>query len=251
MQILFINITKSQEEKEGFSLSIPKYLQEWEENSTFAVELPLLPYMKTEILPQESSRAEAFDLWMSSPVPMVTFIKTLNVSRLVKISKRRDMKFNMLMCWCIGKAASEIEEFNTLPVGKKLFHYDELAVNVIVKNCEGGIDSCDVPLMEDLSQFNQQYLQLTKQAAESCTSTAMENSMVIGTSAMIQTELDGIVNQYSGLFNNPFLAWGKYKRRLFKTKLPVSLQFHHVQMDGAQAALFLEKVQQEIDELPF
>ena len=68
---------------------------------------------------------------------------------------------------------------------------------------------------------------------------------------MIQTELDGIVNQYSGLFNNPFLAWGKYKRRLFKTKLPVSLQFHHVQMDGAQAALFLEKVQQEIDELPF
>ena len=208
-------------------------------------------HMKTEIIPQESSRAEAFDLWMSSPLPMVTFIKTLNVSRLVKISKRTDMKFNMLMCWCIGKAASKIEEFNTLPVGKKLFHYDELAVNVIVKNCEGGIDSCDVPFMEDLSQFNQQYLQLTKQAADSCMSTALENSMVIGTSAMIQTELDGVVNQYSGLFNNPFLAWGKYKRRLFKTKLPVSLQFHHVQMDGAQAALFLEKVQHEIDELPY
>ncbi len=161
------------------------------------------------------------------------------------------MKFNMLMCWCIGKAASEIEVFNTLPVGKKLFHYDELAVNVIVKNREGGIDSCDVPFMEDISQFNQQYLQLTRQAAENCTSTAMENCMAIGTSAIIQTELDGIVNQYSGVFNNPFLAWGKYKRRLFKTKLPVSFQFHHVQMDGSQAALFLEKVQQEIDELPF
>ena len=207
--------------------------------------------MKTEILPEESSRAEAFDQWMSSPIPMVTFFKTLNVSRLVKISKRTGMKFNMLMCWCIGKAASEIEEFNTLPVGRKLFHYDHLAINVIVENHNDGINSCDIPFAKDLAQFNQDYLRLTSQAASECTSTAVEDCMVIGTSAMIQTELDGIVNQYSGVFNNPFLAWGKYKRRLFKTTLPVSLQFHHVQMDGAHAARFLERVQQEIDKLPY
>ena len=203
--------------------------------------------MKTEIQPQESIRAEAFKMWMSSPQPMVTMMKTLDVSRLVKVSRRTGMKFNMLLCWCIGKAASKIEEFYLLPEDGKLFRYDGLAVNVIVDNCKGGISSCDVPFTDDLALFNQQYLQLTKQVAESCKNMEMEDCMIIGTSAMPQTELDGIVNQYSGIFNNPFLAWGRYRKGWFKTTLPVSLQFHHVQMDGGHAARFLEGIQREIN----
>lgn len=62
--------------------------------------------MKREINPQESSRAEAFTMWMSSPIPMVTLVKTFDVSRIVKISKRTGMKFTMLLCWCIGKAST-------------------------------------------------------------------------------------------------------------------------------------------------
>lgn len=205
--------------------------------------------MKTEIQPQESSRAEAFKMWMSSPQPMVTLMKTLDVSRLVKVSKQTGLKFNMMLCWCIGKAASGMEEFYLLPENGKLFRYDRLAVNVIVENGKGGIGSCDVPFMDDMTQFNQQYLQLTKQVAESRMSTAIEDCMIIGTSAMPQTELDAIVNQYSGVFNNPFLAWGKYRRGWFKTTLPVSLQFHHVQMDGGHAVRFLEGVQHEISQL--
>ena len=46
----------------------------------------------------------------------VTLVKTLDVSHLVKVSKKSGMKFTMLMCWCIGKAASQVEEFYTLPV---------------------------------------------------------------------------------------------------------------------------------------
>ena len=33
--------------------------------------------MKREINPQDSSRAEAFGMWMISPMPMVTLVKTL------------------------------------------------------------------------------------------------------------------------------------------------------------------------------
>lgn len=73
--------------------------------------------------------------------------------------------------------------------------------------------------------------------------------MIIGTSAMIQTELDTIVNQYTDKFSNPMVLWGKYRKHWFKTLLPVSFQFHHVQMDGMQAALFLEYLQQEINNL--
>ena len=202
--------------------------------------------MKTELQPNESNRAEAFRLWMSSPMPMVTLVKTLDVSRLVKVSKKSGMKFTSLMCWCVGKAASQVEEFYTLSVERNLYRYDELAVNVIVQNCKGGINSCDIPFSDDIQQFNHNYLELTKQATDECKSSFLEEYMVIGTSAMIQTELDCIVNQYTDQFCNPMVMWGKYRNGLFKTSLPVSFQFHHVQMDGGHAAMFLQCLQNEI-----
>ena len=184
---------------------------------------------------------------MKAPMPMVTFFKSLNVSRLIKISRKSKLKFNMLMCYCIGKAASGIKEFYLLPVGGKLLQYDSIAVNTIVPNKDGEVSSCDIPFSDDLSQFNKEYLLLTKQVSESCVNHDLTQSMVIGTSALVQYEIDGAVGMYSGIFNNPFLIWGKYKRRLFKTTLLVSFQFHHTQMDGYHASLFLDELQKQID----
>ena len=64
--------------------------------------------MKKEINPQESIRANAFSQWMYSPMPMVTLMKTFDVTRLVKVSKKSGIKFNVLMCWCIGMAAKDL-----------------------------------------------------------------------------------------------------------------------------------------------
>ena len=85
-----------------------------------------------EVNPKETTRAYAFEMWMNAPMPMLTFLKTMDVTRLVRISKRTGLKFNMLMCWCVGKAASGIKEFYMLPVGKKLMLYDNIAVCTIV-----------------------------------------------------------------------------------------------------------------------
>lgn len=202
--------------------------------------------MPKEINPEETSRAAAFKLWMTSPMPMVTLVKTLDVSHLVKTSRRRGLKFNMLLCWCIGKAASKIVEFYTLPVQGKLLRYEKIAVNVIVQNKHGGINSCDIPFSENLESFNRDYLSLTEKAASECKSFFNEDYMIVGTSAMIQTELDCIVNQYTDKFANPMVLWGKYRKSLFKTTLPVSFQFHHVQMDGGHGARFLEELQKAI-----
>jgi chloramphenicol O-acetyltransferase type A len=203
--------------------------------------------MKTEIQPQNTNRSEAFRLWMTSPMPMVTLVKTLDVGHLVKVSKKSGIKFTTLMCWCIGKAASGIEEFYVLPENGKLFRYDKLAINVIVENRNGGINSCDIPFTDNLQQFNLDYQLLTTQVANDCKSSMLDDCMVIGTSAMIQTELDCIVNQYTDQFCNPMVMWGKYRKGLFKTTLPVSFQFHHVQMDGGHAARFLQLLQDEIN----
>ncbi len=203
-----------------------------------------------EIDPKLTTRAYAFEMWMQAPMPMVTFFKTLNVSRLVKISRRTGLKFNMLMCYCIGCAASRVKEFYMLPVGDRLMQYDDIAVNTIVANREGEVSSCDVPFVDNLQKFNEEYLRLTKQVAESCTDHDLsQESMVIGTSAIAQYEIDGAVGMYSGVFNNPFLIWGKYKRGLMKTTLMVSFQYHHTQMDGAHAARFLDGVQLQINNL--
>ncbi|MBR4330801.1 MAG: chloramphenicol acetyltransferase [Candidatus Riflebacteria bacterium] len=206
--------------------------------------------MAKEINPKDTTRAKAYELWMKAPNPMVTFFKTVDVTNLVRISKRRHLKFNMLIDYCIGKAASSIKEFYILPVGDKLIKYDSIAVNTIVKNKTGEVSSCDILFNEDLNKFNQDYLKYTASVAESCIDRDLSaDSMVIGTSAIIDTEIDGAVGMNSGIFNNPFMIWGKYKRRLFWYYLPISFQFHHTQMDGAHAGRFLANLQNEIKRL--
>lgn len=205
--------------------------------------------MKKEIAPQETTRAEAFSLWMSSPMPMVTLTKTFDVSNIIKASKKSGIKFNTLLCHCIGKAASSIEEFYLLPEQGKLFQYNHIAINVIVKNIKGGISSCDIPFTDDIKEFADNYNRLTQKACHECESTFLEDYMIIGTSAMIETELDSIINQYTDKFSNPMVMWGKYRKGWFKATLPISFQFHHVQMDGGHGARFLEQLQREINKL--
>jgi len=206
--------------------------------------------MPHELDPTKTKRAAAYALWMQAPNPMVTFFKTLDVTRLRRFSRRKGLKFNMLLCYCIGRAAVGIEEFYTLPVGDKLLRYDSLAVNTIVKNREGEVSSCDLLFTEDLAAFDRQYLQYTAQVAQSCQDRDLsQDCMVLGTSAIVDTDLDGAVGMNSGIFNNPFMIWGRYRRKLLRYVLPVSFQFHHTQMDGAHAGRFLAALQREIDSL--
>ena len=206
--------------------------------------------MIKELNPKDTTRAMAYELWMNAPNPMVTFFKTLDVTNLIRISKRKGMKFNMLMDYCIGKAAVSVKEFYILPVGEKLMQYDKIAVNTIVKNKEGEVSSCDILYVEDLEEYNKQYLNYTVQVAENCQDRDLSNDcMVIGTSAIIDTEIDGAVGMNSGIFNNPFIIWGRYKKKWFRYYLTLSFQFHHTQMDGAHAGRFLANLQEEINSL--
>lgn len=206
--------------------------------------------MKREVVPIDTTRAQAFELWMKAPNPMVTFFKTLDVTRLVRIGRRKGLKFNMLMDWCIGKAAAGVKEFYLLPIGDRLVQYDALAVNTIVKNRTGEVSSCDIRFNEDMEAFNQEYLKRTAEVANTCADRDLsEECMVIGTSAIIDTEIDGAVGMNSGIFNNPFIIWGRYRKRWFRYDLPISFQFHHTQMDGEHAGRFLQRLQEEINKV--
>lgn len=162
--------------------------------------------MMQEVNPKETTRAYAFEMWMKAPMPMVTLFKTLDVTRLRRISRRRGLKFNMLMCWSIGRAASQVKEFYMLPVGGKLMQYDSIAVNTIVLNREGEVSSCDIPYSDDLAVFNSDYLRLTNKVAEICENNDIADSMVIGTSALAQYDI-----------NFTTLRWTVHMRHAFST----------------------------------
>lgn len=206
--------------------------------------------MPREVNPKVTRRAAAYELWMKAPNPMVTFFKTFDVTNLMKVSRRKNLKFNMLMDYCIGRAAVTVKEFYILPVGDKLIQYDTIAINTIVKNKEGEVSSCDILYDADLKKFNRRYLKYAAEAAACCRDRDLSaHSMVIGTSAIIDTEIDGAVGMNSGIFNNPFIIWGRYRKKWFRYYLPLSFQFHHTQMDGAHAGRFLANLQNEINSL--
>lgn len=76
--------------------------------------------MQKEVNPKDTRRAAAYELWMKAPNPMVTFFKTFDITNLIKASRKRKLKFNMLLAYCIGRAAVKVKEFYILPVGDKL-----------------------------------------------------------------------------------------------------------------------------------
>ena len=48
-----------------------------------------------EVNPKETTRAYAFEMWMNAPMPMVTLFKTLDVTNLVRTSRKNGLKFNI------------------------------------------------------------------------------------------------------------------------------------------------------------
>ncbi len=201
-----------------------------------------------EVDPKTTSRAMSYELYIDAPMPMVTLFKTLDITPLVRLSKKGH-KLNMLLCWCALAAAKKVEEFFLLPVGKALVAYDRLGVNVIVNNAQGGLSSCDLPDCPDWRAFETAYLTLTQRVHDSAQNYELDDAMILGSSSLAGYDIDGAVNFYSGLFNNPFLIWGKYTKKGLKQLLKVSFQFHHVQMDGQQACQFLDAMQAEINRL--
>ena len=159
----------------------------------------------------------------------------------------KHLKFNMLLDYCIGKSAVNQKEFYLLPMGDKFMRFDKIAINTIVKNHIGEVSSCDIEFTEDLERYNLDYLQFTEQVANSCKDRDLsEECMVIGTSAIVDTELEFAGGMYSGIYNNPFVIWGRYTKHFFKYYLNISFQFHHAQMDGMHAARFLNNLQEMI-----
>lgn len=201
-----------------------------------------------ELDPMQTNRAESWQLYHNAPMPMVTIFKTIDISNLLQL-KANGYKLNMLLCYCILQAAAQVPAFRLLPTEKAMAEYGHVGINVIVANQKGGLSTCDIPYCATLEAFSRAYLELTEAAARTCCNHEIDDHMIVGTSSLVRYDIDGVVNMYSGIFNNPFLIWGKYRVQQGRALLQLSFQFHHVQMDGMEACEFLELVQRQADSL--
>lgn len=202
--------------------------------------------MKKYIEYKQTTRLWAYQSWKDAKMPLVTVVKTFDITHLLKVCKNKNMKPNMLMLWCIIKAASQIDELYQAPDGDKMARYDSMAIQTILKRKDGGLIFCDVPFENDLDRFSRDYTTVTKLAIERNENHILDDRMTIWTSAIVGTEIDCIVNQYIEGLNNPFMTWGRFRKGWFKTTVPISIQFHHVQMDGEHVAKFLNLIQAEM-----
>ncbi len=201
-----------------------------------------------EVDPLQTPRAQSWTLYHRAPMPMVTIFRTVDITNLMNL-KQQGYQLNMLLCYCIGAAASRCEQFYLLPAETKMLAYERIGVNAIIANQQGGISSCDIPFDEDLDTFNASYQTLSEMVRISGKDHEIVDHMIVGTSALIRHELDGVVNMYSGIYHNPFLIWGRYRQEGSRFLLQISFQFHHVQMDGLEACAFLDGLQRQIDHL--
>lgn len=191
------------------------------------------------IRPEETDYDADFEFWSRNPMSMGTLTVSYDVSPLQK----RPERFNALLCWCIGKAAAAQDGFYILPDGQGFMEFDGIAMDVMVRTRSGKLAACDIPFSEDLGEFLADYDRYTREVFETEEEISLaDDYMVIGTSALIRTELDSAVNAMCR-WSNPFLIWGKIHK---DSTLPISFQIHALQMQYADMESFLNRIQTEI-----
>lgn len=201
-----------------------------------------------EIDPEMTPRAQSYKDFIVAPMPMVSMFFTKDVTRLVRKSKK-GYKSNMLMCYCIGQAAQKIPEMLYQIRDTTMLKYDKFAIDVIVRNKKGTLSYVDIPVVDDLEEFNRLYLERTKECAERSENLYITDASIICTSALVKYDIDGVVNLYHKEYDHHFLSWGRFTKHWFRYKLKISMQWHHALLDGGHACMFIEELQKQFDRL--
>lgn len=208
--------------------------------------------MKKIVTPAEVGRQLEYDCWMNSKMPMAHITVTLDVTHIVRYCKKRsNVPLNAAMCYCIARAVNQIHEGHILVEGDHLLWGDTVNVQTILKDSKGSLRFCDLPTLDDFDEYISQYHRLVKEVYDSCSHHFEPDRIIMGTSCIsTRVPIDAAVNQWVDSFQNLFLMWGAYRPCFFrKYKLPMSIQFHHVQINGGEICHFFELLQKEFDSL--
>ena len=208
--------------------------------------------MKKIITPAEAGRELEYDRWAKGVMPMMHVTVTLDFTHLIRYCKKhKEIPVHAATCYCIGRAADKIRECHLLVTDDGFVWSDIINTQTVIKDKKGDLRYVEFAPKETLSEYAVQYRQVIKEAREKCEHHFLGDGICIGTScASTRLVIDSCANQYTGDFNNLFLMWGAFRRTFFRRyKLAMTVQFHHVQINGGEICLLFENIQDEINSL--
>lgn len=197
-------------------------------------------------------------LWTMSrqegPGQEVTCSCILDVTGLIQAGRRKNLEPDMLMAYCIGKAASMAEGFCRPPGMDGLAQNRAVAVGISVENADGGTNFCDIFFEPDPDRFVSGYRWHRNQAVLNCRDRDLSaNCVVIRTAAYPGVWDIGDKGLGLGCKEGPSVCWGKYLRRRWNRAtqylLKVYFKYSGELVNDTQSDAFLLALKHEADSL--
>lgn len=150
----------------------------------------------------------------------------------------------MLLSWCIARAASGFPEFFRIPCSDGFLSYDQIGAVLEAVFSSGKENVTFIPYHEKLKE-TLQALETIRQIQKTEGYYNVPEDYMILQCGSLPTDHASVTSASVNSSAFPYFIWCEVQD---DGSLPVSFIFHHAQMDGYEAAVFLETLQNVIFE---
>lgn len=208
--------------------------------------------MKTELNLETWNRKEHFNFFSKFEEPFFGLTVRVDCTTAYQKAKTNGQSFFLYYLYRILKAGNAIEPFRYRIHDQKVFVYDQLNASPTVNRPDGTFGFAYLNYAEDEELFYTQAKQ-TMDEVRNITSLfpPVMNESVIHFSAVPWLDFSSISHARSFSFADscPKISVGKMTEQNGVRTMPVSIHVHHALMDGYHVGLFVEKLQELLNEV--
>lgn len=191
---------------------------------------------------------EMYERFIKESNPAICVSGTFDITNLIKI-KNKGHSLNALICYCLMQAGQNIEEYHYMIKEDGLYYYDAVKVNAVFKGKDESLCYGTIRYFDDFLEFEKEYIRVRQYCYDNCSHLDEDVGSMLSTSAVTNFPFESFSLATSDTFWDHFIMWGKYVKKMFKTKLTISLRFHHALIDGEHAGMFFNEFQKQVKEL--
>ena len=189
---------------------------------------------------------DMFERFIKEKNPAMCVSGCFDVTSIFKLKDKH--RFNVMMCYCVAKAAQNIEEFHySIGADKKLYFYSNVKINFGVKAKDGIPYWGDVVYNDSFTDFAKEYERVRKYCYQNCKYYQVDNGALLSTSAVTNYPFTSFSIANSDVFWDSFLLWGQYYEDKKRIKLNMTLRFHHAILDVEHVGNFFNELQKQFD----
>lgn len=207
--------------------------------------------MKTELDINSWNRKNHFSFFSQFEEPFFGVTVRIDCTRAYEKAKATGQSFFLYYLYRILKAANAIEPFRYRIHDKKIFVYDVLHASPTINRPDGTFGFAYINYTEDEALFYTQAKQTIDEVRQSTgLFPAISGENVIHFSAVPWLDFTSISHARSFSFPDscPKISVGKVTEQNGIRTMPVSIHVHHALMDGYHVGLFVERLQELLNE---